>query len=523
MKRSVGVRGLIAALLGVVHAFSFSGEWMGWLQALAMAAWCALFFEALEERGQSTTRRTRCRHAALLGLSFGLGWFIAGVAWLFISMHRYGGMPAPLAALALALFGAYLSIFPAAASALTCVLRARPSRPAGCSDALTLAASWGAFELLRGHLFTGFPWLSPGYAHVDGPLAGLAPLLGAYGVGCLAILCSAALALFIRHAWRTRLVNAPALALLLLPPALGLLSGLVRWGEPTSETLRVRLLQGNVEQELKFDSARSLSAMRAYIEAVEPGRAALTVMPETAWTVGWDQTPESLVRVLRSNLAPGERVAIGMPLIETAPGGRYTNSIAVVDSSGNIVSRYDKRHLVPFGEFIPSGFQWFVALMQIPLGEFGRGRDDQALLQIGAHRIAFNICYEDLFGEELAAQVRAGADVLINASNIGWFGDSHALGQHLQIARMRSIELARPMLRATNTGVTAAIDHRGNVLGRLPAHQVGSLLAEVRPITELTPFARWGNWPAVWLILVLLASARGVARMGSVTASDRPR
>ncbi len=523
MKRSVGVRGLIAALLGVVHAFSFSGEWMGWLQALAMAAWCGLLFDAIDGDAGLGSRRTQSRHAALLGLSFGLGWFIAGVAWLFISMHRYGGMPAPLAALALALFGAYLSIFPAAASALTGALRARPSRPAGCADALTLAASWGAFELLRGHLLTGFPWLSPGYAHVDGPLAGLAPLLGAYGVGCVAVLCSAGLALFVRSAWRTHSVNGPALALLLLPLALGLLSGLLRWGEPSPESLRVHLLQGNVEQELKFDSARSLSAMRAYIETIEPASATLTVMPETAWTVSWDQTPESLVRALSSKLAPGGRVAIGMPLIEAAPGRRYTNSIAVIDSTGRITSRYDKRHLVPFGEFIPAGFQWFVALMQIPLGEFGRGRDDQPLLQIGAHRIAFNICYEDLFGEELAAQVRAGAGVLINASNIGWFGESHALGQHLQIARMRSIELARPMLRATNTGVTAAIDHRGRVLGRLPPHQAGGLLTEVRPTKELTPFARWGNLPAVLLCLVLLAGARGIVRMGSLPASSRPR
>jgi apolipoprotein N-acyltransferase len=181
-------------------------------------------------------------------------------------------------------------------------------------------------------------------------------------------------------------------------------------------------------------------------------------------------------------------------------------------ADGAITARYDKIHLVPFGEFIPWGFRWFVAMMNIPLGDFGRGATDQALLRLGGHAIAFNICYEDLFGDELARHVRAGANILINVSNIAWFGDSHAQEQHLQIARMRSLELARPTLRATNTGVTAAIDHRGRVLERLPGHQFGTLSTQVHAASGLTPFARWANGPAWILALILLAGGAALVR-----------
>jgi len=184
----------------------------------------------------------------------------------------------------------------------------------------------------------------------------------------------------------------------------------------------------------------------------------------------------------------------------------------VIGPEGTIVSRYDKTHLVPFGEFIPWGFRWFVAMMNIPLGDFGRGRESQPMLDMAGHLIAFNICYEDLFGDELARQVREGANLLINVSNIAWFGDSHAQEQHLQIARMRSRELARPMLRATNTGVTAAIDHRGVVLDRLPGQQVGALRLTITPTQGITPFARWANLPAWLTALALLAWATLIAR-----------
>jgi len=252
---------------------------------------------------------------------------------------------------------------------------------------------------------------------------------------------------------------------------------------------------------MKFDPARTRAAMLGYAQALVPGRAQLIVMPETAWTLPWPMTPPEIAARIRAALGDGALAAIGMPLAAADGSPRLTNSVAVIDSGGGAVARYDKVHLVPFGEFIPWGFRWFVNMMNIPLGDFGRGAIDQAMLRLNSNAIAFNICYEDLFGDELARQVRAGANLLVNVSNIAWFGDSHAHDQHLQIARMRALELARPMLRATNTGVTAAIDHRGQVIARLPGHEFGTLSVSIAPATGLTPFARWANLPA-WLLAI---------------------
>jgi len=512
-----------ALAAGIVHAASFAPVDAWWLQSAALAVLVALLLRVHASTAGGAAR------AAALGLAFGSGWFVAGVAWLYVSMHRYGGMPAPLAALALLLFGAYLACFPAAVCALT--LRAAraarlaptaPSPGALAAVGLVFAGCWALSEITRGYLFTGFPWLAIGYAHVDGPLAALAPLVGVYGVCAFAALSAFGVGALGMAATRTPACRGPAptfaalaaaASLALAPPLVGASLAGHEWSQPAGRSLAVRLLQGNVEQELKFDPQRSLAAMQAYTAEVLRADADLTVLPETAWTVPWSMTPAALRDALLARLArSGGVLAIGMPLPEQLTAGQtaaphLTNSVAVIDRDGAIVARYDKRHLVPFGEFIPRGFGWFVALMHIPLGEFGRGAATQPLLEIDTQRVAFDICYEDLFGEELAAQVRDGATILVNVSNIAWFGDSHALPQHLQIARMRAIELARPVLRATNTGVTAAIDARGQVVGALPTYTAGSLALAMQGSVGLTPYARWGN--ALPLALGLALSLSG--------------
>src|SRR5690606_19006255 len=205
---------------------------------------------------------------------------------------------------------------------------------------------------------------------------------------------------------------------------------------------------------------------------------------------------------------PGGRVAIGLP--EPASGqsstnaGMLANAVVVRGPDGAPAGRYDKRQLVPFGEYVPPAFGWFVRMMNIPLGEFARGTAHQPPVRIGGQAFAFDICYEDLFPGLLREQVRDSATVLVNISNIAWFGDSHALRQHLNISRLRAIELGRPMLRATNTGVTASIDPSGRVLASLAPLTRGALDVEVRGTTGLTLFARCGHWPAVVLAAALL-------------------
>jgi apolipoprotein N-acyltransferase len=208
-----------------------------------------------------------------------------------------------------------------------------------------------------------------------------------------------------------------------------------------------------------------------------------------------------LDRLRQLALARGANLVFGVPLAESQE--RYFNSVVTMGASPQ--QRYDKAHLVPFGEFIPFGFRWFVDLMKIPLGDFTRGSDNPQPLLLGSQRLAINICYEDLFGEEIIRQLPS-ATMLVNLSNIAWFGDSLAPHQHLQISRMRSLETARPMLRATNTGMTAVIDHRGRLLHALKPFTAGALVAEVQGTSGLTPYVKSGNWPAVSVsVLILLA------------------
>ena len=284
------------------------------------------------------------------------------------------------------------------------------------------------------------------------------------------------------------------------------------WTDPAGEPLAVRLLQGNIEQHLKFRPETLVPTMQVYAQMIEAADEPLIVLPETAWTVPWMSTPEPIARRIEAHVRRGHAVSIGMPLLGPTAIGIANSVLTLLPDEGApggiATHRYDKRHLVPFGEFIPVGFRWFVDLMDIPLGDFARGSARQPHLAVGGQRIAFNICYEDLFGEELLEALRgeAPATILANVSNIAWFGDSHALPQHLQIARMRTLETGRPMLRATNTGVTAAIDAEGTVLGQLPTTTAGALSVTVQGRVGLTPYARYGNWPAALAALALLVA-----------------
>jgi apolipoprotein N-acyltransferase len=523
----------LAAAFGLLHAATFApwGTW--WAQLIVLGAFAGLTI-AMIRRGRTPV------FIALNGLLFGFGWFLAGVGWLFVSMHTYGQMPAPLALLALVLFALYLGLFPAAAVYATAVLHRRPpaagvaAAPAHAPTgllagpvglALTLAAGLTLADLARGHLFTGFPWLAIGYAQVDGPLAGWAPLLGSYGVGFAACLVAGLLAGLLQG---FRAGATAASSLLGLAAVVGvLLAGgaakEVVWSQPAGNPLKIRLLQGNVPQQLKFEPRVARQTLQRYLELVEAEPADLVVLPETAWTVPWSATPPEIAdRLERFVRSTGSAVAIGMPLHKSAPRRRSqdgnqtvpTNSVLLFDpevfTAGTPPARYDKHHLVPFGEFVPWGFRWFVDLMTIPLGDFGRGSLDQPPFAVGQQRIAFNICYEDVFGEELLPALAGedGATILANVSNIAWFGDSHAWPQHLQISRMRTLETARPMIRSTNTGVTAAIDFDASIIGELPAYQLGALSVTVQGRSGLTPYARTGNWPvAAFCLLILLIQA----------------
>ncbi len=484
------------AALGALQTLAFVHTAAWWLPLLALA----LLVWRLDTASP--------RHAALLGWCYGTAWLCAGVWWLFISMHRYGGLPAPLAAAAVAALSAALSLYLAAA----CAAYARWRRGTG-ADAALFAALWLLAELARGVLFTGFPWVAAGYAQVDSPLAHLAPWLGVYGIG--AVGPAAAVAALRLLQTRGRQWAAAAGMVVILGAA---------WLAPADFTrpageLQVSLLQTNVKQDEKFAAERMPETLAWVARQMLQARVDLVLVPETAIPLLPFQLKDfapGYWDTLREHFAgPGEtgpRAAlVGVPLGDFERG--YTNSVAGL--SAGPAYRYDKYHLVPFGEFIPTGFRWFTEMMNIPLGDFTRGVLNPPSFAAAGQRIGPNICYEDLFGEELARRFVDPAlapTVLANISNIGWFGDTVAIPQHLNISRLRTLELQRPMLRATNTGATAAIDHRGVVTAQLPPHTQGVLQARVQGREGLTPFAwwaaRWGLWPLAALAALLLAVVR---------------
>ena len=466
--------------------------------------------------------RVAPRRAAHDGFAYAFGWLGAGVWWLYISMHRYGGLPAWMAALAVAALAAALALY--LALALAAAARWRSGRPA--IDALTFGAVWLGAELARGVLFTGFPWLASGYAQIDGPLAGLAPWVGVYGIGAWAAVVAALAAAAWpppggRFVWR---LLAAAALLVLLPWPFDTLDFTRSTG-----TLEVALVQTNVPQDQKFAAEHVPEVLEAVARDLLASRATLTVAPETAVPLLPSQLEElapGYWATLAAAFGPERAALVGVPLGDFEHG--YTNSVVAL-GGGSDGYRYDKWHLVPFGEFIPRGFRWFTELMQIPLGDFARGSRNPPSLRLGAQRIAPNICYEDLFGEELARRfgdAGAAPTLFANVGNIAWFGDTIAVRQHREISRLRTLEFQRPMLRATNTGATAIIDHRGRVVAELAPYTRGVLTGVVDGRSGITPYAWWasraGLWPlalaaAGWLAVRALAArvrsaAAGAAR-----------
>jgi apolipoprotein N-acyltransferase len=504
----------VALLAGLAHAFSIAAPWSGqplwWLQLLSLGtlAWLA-------------QRAGGWKRAFALGWTFATAWLAGTFWWLFISMHVYGGLPSPLAVVAVFALAGSLALYYALACALFAAYRGRNL----VLDSFLFASLWLLAELLRVTVFTGFPWGAAGYAHVDGPLAPLAPTVGVHGIGFVAALLAFALSLAAnKEAWRSwRYWTAIAgLTGLLAACNIQALPDKTGSGRPR---LSVALLQGNIPQDEKFKGGTGIPvALDWYGSQLRDSQASLVVAPETAIPMLPQQLPEGYFQALAARFSQGEQAAlVGMPLGNYQEG--YTNSVLGFRPGAGLY-RFDKNHLVPFGEFIPPLFKWFTQMMNIPLGDFNRGPLPQSAFEWRGERLAPNICYEDLFGEELGlsfADAARAPTILVNVSNIAWFGNTVAIDQHLYISRMRALEFERPMLRATNTGATVIIDHRGRVTHALPRHIRGVLTGDVEGRDSITAYAWWvsrlGLWP-LWLLgLATVAAAAYLGRR--VSRPDR--
>ncbi len=491
-------------LAGVAQALSFAPFEAWWLQLLALGVLA------------HATARAPVRQAALLGWLFAVGWLVAGFWWLYISMHHYGGLHPALAGAAVLVLAALLGLYYAGAMALWAWLR---TGRAGW-DIVLWAACWLLAELARAVVFTGFPWIASGYAHTVGPLAAWIPWIGVYGLCALAALVAGTLAQWLRamplrQRGTTSVVVA---ALVLLAQALP--------GEFTRSTgvLEVSLLQPNIAQELKFDPARLESQLVGLMRQMAAARGTLVVTPESVVPLTRSQLSAGYWEGLREQLRPRPgrpdtpRAALVGIFVGDEESGFVNSTVALPSDASDARGeyRYGKRHLLPFGEIIPPGFHWFVALMGIPLADQARGQTTASLAFAG-QRLRPLVCYEDLFGEEIASSAVGdqAATVFVNVSNLAWFGRLLVQDQHLQFSQMRALEFQRPFIRSTNTGATSVIDHHGRVTARLPPLTEGILEASVEGRTGTTPYAGWlaacGLWPlfAVALTIVVVSAWPG--------------
>ncbi len=456
--------------------------------------------------------------AAWRGFLFGIGLFGIGVSWVYVSLHDFGHMPAPLAALATLLLVAGLALYPALLGFVQArwLDRQRPTHAL-----LVLPALWVLFEWIRGWFLTGFPWLNLGYSQSDTWLAGYAPWLGVYGVSLVVAIASGLLVQSLQAPEKFLRRYLPALLAIFLS---GWLAGKIEWTEPAGAPLPVALVQGNVPLELKWQPAYRGAILERYrLLSAQAGDARLIVWPEAAIPARLDEIDPGYLADLKQR---NTDFLIGVIERDNSTRNHY-NSVMALGRDGRSCAScdrdtgaslhgagiYRKQHLVPFGEFLPFPglLRWLLDSLRIPMSDFSTGGANQPPLAAAGQKIGVSVCYEDAFGEEIIRALPA-ATLLANVSEDAWFGDSLAPHQRIQMARLRALESGRPMLRAANTGPSVVIDHRGAVAARSPQFQSFVLRASVEPRQGATPYVRWGNAPIVGLLAGLVLAVFVVTR-----------
>lgn len=445
------------------------------------------------------------RQAALRGWCYGVALYLAGSGWIYVSIHDYGAA-SPLLAGGLTLaFCAAVALFFALPAWLWARYLRRP-RP-GVAEALAFAALWLAQEAFRGWFLTGFPWLYAGYSQLDGPLRGLAPLGGVWLLSFVLAL-TAALLCNLLQLRRQHLALASGLSLLLGPWLLAQALNEHAWTHAKGEPLRVAAIQGNVEQNLKWDPDALEAQLALYRDmTLASPPAELIVWPETAVPV-LKEYAEGYLAVM-ARIASDRQAALitGVPLRQVNAAGerRFYNAITVL---GEGQGTYLKQKLVPFGEYVPLQdlLRGLIAFFDLPMSDFARGPAQQPLLQAKGLRLASYICYEAVY-PEFAAELARDSDLLLTISNDTWFGRSIGPVQHLQMAQMRALEAGRWMIRATNNGISVLIDPQGRIQSRIPPFEAAILYGEVQAMQGHTPYLRFGSLPlAILAALIVLAT-----------------
>jgi len=469
-----------ALLCGALLPFSFAPYHLWPLQLISIA----FFYLSLKDLTP--------KQALWRGWWYGLGAYASGVSWVYVSIHVFSHTPAPLAFLMTLFFVAGLAWFFAL---MTYTFQKWFSQTAW--PFLSFAIIWLMFEWVRSWLLGGFPWLYLGDAHIQSPLAGFAPVFGVYAIGLLITLMATAL---VDWHWKSHYKS--GLALVLSPWIVGLALYQIDWTQPIENgEIKVTAIQGNIAQERKWLPEEIYPTLEKYREASEANRDAdLILWPETAITVLHHQVKEYLNYLNDEGKAHHTSIITGIPYqqgkTEENPGSYHNSIIALGEGQGI----YHKQKLVPFGEYVPLPDSWrgLLEFFNIPMSDFISGNDRQAQLHVKSETLSYGIapfiCYDIVYPDHVASYAN-NSGLLVTISNDAWFGHSIGPLQHFDIARMRALENGRYLLRSTNTGITALIDNKGQVVERLPQFEYGVLNAKAQVMTGNTPFNIWGSWP----------------------------
>jgi apolipoprotein N-acyltransferase len=488
---------LLSLLAGAILVFGFAPFNQVWLVFLSFA-WL-----------QWQWRDATAKSATLHGWLFGLGMQAAGVSWIFVSLHYHGGTPVPFAILMILLLSMYLALYPALAGFLVARFC---KQKAELKLLLLFPAAWAISEWLQGYVMTGFAWMQPAYTQIDLPLAGFAPVLGAHGVSMLVLLSAGALVLvFADQAWRQpqRWKTSAGLVLVIWLTGFGLKQ--IHWTSPVGEPLSVALVQGNIEQTVKWRREIHDSTLALYRDlSLQTKDADLIIWPETAVPDYQHRVPAYLQTLQEEMKQQGSALLLGI-FIKNTETGRYFNTLLNINGQA-----YRKRHLVPLGEYIPLRFlaSFFNRWVDIPMSDIESGVERQPLLVAAGQLLGVSICFEDAFSRDVRRDLPA-ASLLVNVSNDAWFENSQQPHQHHAIARMRALESGRYMLRATNTGISAVINDQGEAVAVAAQFKTTVLRASARPMSGATPYVRWGDG----LVLIFSISALVWAARRSSTDS----